>query len=109
MPVHGPQVGISRLVTALSLSASDFGENLVSSYNRFEPSDERATPTELAEDMVDGTPGKDSAPAILSAAKAMAAAELGAEPKVRGWLREQLGRRAWLSTGGGCVCVCACV
>ena len=95
------QAGISQLVDDLNLSAHEFGENLSSSYNRYEALDEKATPTELAEDMVDGTPGKDSAQAILKAAKGMAAAEMAADPRVRAWLREQIWEKVTVSTGDG--------
>ena len=51
------QAGIAELVAKLNILPSELGENLLGSFRRHDPLDDSATPTELADAMVDGTPG----------------------------------------------------
>lgn len=48
---------MAEVVTKLNITAAELGENLLATYKKNDPEDDRMTPTEVAELLVDKTPG----------------------------------------------------
>ncbi|KAK9807078.1 hypothetical protein WJX73_001549 [Symbiochloris irregularis] len=92
------KAGMAEVVAKLNITAAELGENLLATYKKNDPEDDRATPTEVAEILVDGTPGKESPEEVLAAARSMAVTDLAADYKVKAWLRQQVEQLMQVST-----------